>query len=189
VVGVLVLVLFAVVVAFSLGSRENADTASTSTPTPSQRPPQPVPVAAVQAFDPDDDGGGENPELAPLAVDGNATTAWETMRYFDGPVLAPYRSGVGILLDLGQEFDVADVGVRLVGGPYDVQLLAAPAGSSPPVSVAGLQTVNTQRGVSDDIAFQTEQPVNSRYVVVWLTALPPVEGGFRGGVAEVVVRS
>ncbi len=33
-----------------------------------------------------------------------------------------------------------------------------------------------------------EEPVPGRYVVVGLTALPAIEGGYRGEVAEVVVR-
>ena len=34
-----------------------------------------------------------------------------------------------------------------------------------------------------------DDPVRTRYLVLWLTALPSVEGGFQGQVAEVVVRS
>ena len=33
-----------------------------------------------------------------------------------------------------------------------------------------------------------DQPVTGRYVVVWLTKLPVVPGGFRGGIAGAVVR-
>ena len=60
---------------------------------PSKRPiesPSELPVAAAQDFDPDDEGGGENPDQAPLAIDGDPKTAWETKTYFDGPVLVPY---------------------------------------------------------------------------------------------------
>jgi hypothetical protein len=49
--------------------------------------------------------------------------------------------------------------------------------------VAGSTTVTGTRGtvsLSDD-------PVG-RYVVVWLTGLPATSGGFRGQVAEVVVK-
>jgi len=33
------------------------------------------------------------------------------------------------------------------------------------------------------------QPVRARYLVLWWTALPPVSGGYRAEVAEVVVRA
>jgi len=32
-------------------------------------------------------------------------------------------------------------------------------------------------------------PITARYVVVWFTRLPWVDGGYRGGVRSVVVRS
>ncbi len=32
-----------------------------------------------------------------------------------------------------------------------------------------------------------DEPATGRYLVIWLTALPEVDGGFRGEIAEVVV--
>ena len=34
-----------------------------------------------------------------------------------------------------------------------------------------------------------DRPVTTRFLLVWLTELPQVAGGYRGRVAEVVVRS
>ena len=34
-----------------------------------------------------------------------------------------------------------------------------------------------------------DEPVTTRYLVVWLTALPDIGDGFRGKVAEIDVRS
>ena len=34
-----------------------------------------------------------------------------------------------------------------------------------------------------------DEPVTTRFVLVWLTELPAVDGGYRGQVAEIVVRS
>jgi hypothetical protein len=190
IVAVATLVLLAVVVAFALGSREAADDSPAApTPTPSEEaPPEELEVAAVQDFDPDDQGGGENPDQAPLATDGDPATAWETKTYFDGPVLAPYRSGVGLSLDLGEEVEVSQVEVSLVGGPYDVQVLAAPDGGEAPTTTDGLVTLDTLSGVRNRVTLTAEEPVTTRHLVVWLTALAPTDGGFRGGIAEVTVR-
>ena len=38
-----------------------------------------------------------------------------------------------------------------------------------------------------DLALALDQPATGRYVTVWLTALPAVEGGFRGEIAEATV--
>jgi hypothetical protein len=193
VLGVLLLLLLAVVFAFSLGRDRSADDDPTTPPTPSADTAvaEPVDVAAISAFDPD--GGGalndENVDQVPLAVDGDPATAWETSTYFDGPVLAPFKSGVGLLVDVGSETEIADVTVTLGGGPYDLQLLAVPPGSAAPTSVDGLQTVETVSGASGEVELAGDEAVTARYVVVWLTALPEVSGGFKGTVAEVVVRS
>ncbi|HET6563073.1 MAG TPA: hypothetical protein VFG72_14460 [Marmoricola sp.] len=189
-VAVAALVLLAVVVAFALGGREAADdTPPAASPTPSQEPPpEELTVAAVQEFDPGDPGGGEHPEQVPLATDGDPATAWRTQTYFDGPVLAPYRPGVGLTLDLGEPSEVSEVEVTLVGGPYDVQLLAAPKGGKAPTAVEGLTTLDTRSGVSKEVTLTAEEPVTTRYLVVWLTALAPTDGGYRGAIAEVTVR-
>jgi Protein kinase domain len=190
IVAVAALVLLAVVVAFALGNREAADEPPPSaTPTPSEEPPpEELTVARVQEFDPDDPGGGENPEQAPLATDGDPATAWQTQTYFDGPVLAPYRSGVGLTLDLGEAVEVSEVQVTLLRGPYDLQLLAAPEAGGAPTAVDGLDTLDTRSGVSSQVTLEAEEPVTARYLVIWLTALAPTDGGFKGGIAEVTVR-
>ena len=42
---------------------------------------------------------------------------------------------------------------------------------------------------SGEVDLAGEEPVRTRYLVVWLTALPPAGGGYQGAVAELVVRS
>jgi hypothetical protein len=195
VVGTVVVLLLAAVVVFSLGRDKSTDepggrhpsTAGSSSSTPTVLTP-----AAVRDFDPEQVGGTpeENPQEVPLATDGKTSTAWTTVRYNDGPVLAPYKDGVGLLIDLGEDKPVRDVSVTLVGAPYDVRLLAAPKGASgAPTSVQGLTTVDSRKGAAGDVRLAGTQAVTTRYLVVWLTALPPVSGGYRGGIAEVSVRS
>ena len=193
VVGVIALVVLALLLGRYL-SGSDSGTRQSRTPSPGTSagsgPTQVVKPASVEDFDPD--GGTnpeENPDLVPLAVDGKPSTAWETKTYYDGPVLAPYRAGVGLLLDLGKETDVGEVTVSLVSGPYDLALLAAPPGAAKPTGTAGLTKVEARSGVSGDVTLRGDTTVRTRYLVVWLTALPRATDGYRGGVAEVVVRS
>ncbi len=197
-VAVLGLVLLAVVVGVWLQRDQQPeqsagpDASPTATATASA-PPEVVQPAAVRDFDPEQQDGGspeENPDLVPLATDGNPATAWETLTYEDGPVLAPYKAGVGLLLDLGAETPVRDVRVTLVGSPYDLQLLAAPPESGAPTSVEGLTEVDTRSGVLGNVRLKADEAVTTRYLVLWLTALPPGDdGGYVGRIGEVVVRS
>jgi len=147
---------------------------------------------AVDDFDPDQQDGGtpeEHPELVGLAVDGDPSTAWETFTYEVGPRLAPYKDGVGLLLDLGREAEVEQVAVTLLGGPHDLQLLAAPPESGVPSGIEGLEVADSRLGASGRVSLSPASPVTTRYLVVWLTALPLSSDGYRGRVAEVVVRS
>jgi hypothetical protein len=192
-IGILCLVLLAVIVGYTVGTRGGSDDATGGgAPDGSVQSLHAVPVASVVSFDPEQSGGGpadENPEQVPLATDGDPGTAWRTLRYDDGPRLAPYKAGVGLLLDLGEDTDVRDVTVTLVGSPYDVQLLAAPAGATArPTGTGGLRAVAGAEGASGKVHLAPDQAVTTRYLVVWLTALPRVDGGYQGGIAEVAVR-
>jgi putative peptidoglycan lipid II flippase len=191
VVGVLALLGLATAVGFYLGRSDGeAPEAAPDDSSPSATP-EPIELAAVSAFDPDGDGPitDENPEDVPLAHDGDPSTAWGTSTYFDGPALAPFKSGVGLLLDLGEEVDVSGAEVTFVGGPYDVELRAAPEGGSAPTSVNGMATLATASGAAAGTELAADDPVRTRYLVVWLTALPGTSEGFRGSVAEVSVSS
>ena len=63
---------------------------------------------AVTDFDPEGDPPEENPDLAPLAVDGKPATAWQTSTVLPEPPAA-LKSGVGLLVDLGKPTQVGSV--------------------------------------------------------------------------------
>ncbi|CAA9345632.1 MAG: hypothetical protein AVDCRST_MAG36-1625 [uncultured Nocardioidaceae bacterium] len=194
------LAVLAVVVAFDIGTTpadapedEPSAGATSASPTPAR----PVPVT-VTSFDPDDQSGGppeENPDLVPLVTDGDPATAWTTETYEGGPPLAPYKRGLGLLLDLRRPTEVASVDMTLVGGAHDLTLFATPDGAgAAPTDVVGLTRVAREVGVQGRVrsvpaATGAAGPVTTRWLVVWLTALPVSGTGFQGQVGEVVVRS
>ncbi|MGN6576458.1 MAG: discoidin domain-containing protein, partial [Nocardioides sp.] len=128
----------------------------------------------------------ENPESAPLAADGDPATAWRTSTYYDP--LKMLKSGVGLLVDLGSPTDVSEVSVQFVGSPNGFEILAADEGASEPTSTDGLTRVARQADAGTSVDVTLDQPVKTRYLVLWLTDLPPTQGGFRGQVAEIDVR-
>jgi len=181
--------LVAVVFAFNLGRGGGEPNDDPGSSPGSQAPRATVLTpAAVRDFDPEGDPSEENPELVGDAHDGDPGTAWITMRYNDGPQLV-IKSGVGLLVDLGSEQEVSDVRVTLQGSPTDVHLLAAPEGATAPTDVGGLVEVASVTGAGATADLKPSEPVTTRYLVVWLTSLPSVSGGYQGGVAEIVVRS
>ncbi len=191
IVAVTILLVIAVVVAFNLGRGSGGGgTTANETPAAGQSqdaPARPVTVAEISDFDPDSDSGEENGQLAPLAIDGDPATAWETLTYFDP--LELQKAGVGLLLDLGDPAEVSEVELTLGGRPYGVELLAAPEEFGAPTSTDGLRRVAAAGDAGPKLTLTPDEPVTTRYLVVWLTALPPVDGDYKGRVAEITVRS
>ncbi len=184
--GVLLLVV-AIIVAFNLGQGTGPEEASESPSTePSSAPAEPITIAGVSDFDPGGDPPEENPESAPLAADGNPRTAWRTSTYFDP--LNLLKPGVGLLVDLGEPTEVSQVDVSFIGSPTSFEILAAEEGAAAPTSNEGLARVGKLDNASTQGEVPLDEPVTTQYLVVWLTELPPADGGFRGQVAEIVVR-
>ncbi|MFC6345467.1 discoidin domain-containing protein, partial [Nocardioides hankookensis] len=144
------------------------------------------PITGVRAtdFDPEGDPPEEYPELAPLAVDGDPATSWHTMDYKQNFGPGGLKSGVGLLLDLDSVQDVSSVDVTVGGGATGVSLYLA---DTAPTSVDGLTPAATAT-VTGTQPITLDQPVQGRYLVVWLTSVPTVGSDFRGEVAEVTVR-
>ena len=178
---------------FNLGSddprrqRQVAQPTDSGQTSQSTAPPAPVTISAVSDFDPQGDPPEENSEEADLAIDGNPRTAWGTSTYFDP--LELQKDGVGLLVDLGRPVEVSETSLKLAGSPTDLELFATGESSVVPASTAGLEMVASRVSAGTSVDLPLETPVTTRYLVVWLTSLPTVEGGFKGQIAEIVVRS
>ena len=187
VVGVVIVVLAAMAVAFNFGKGKDNSGATTnpgaSRPTRQLTPVRPV---AVHDFDPEGNPPTENPSEVRFATDGDPSTAWRTSTYRGNPALGGLKDGVGLLLDLGSVHPLNTVVVQLVGQPTEVSLYASPAGvNDPPAQIGDLRKVAGQTVDNTKVTFRLAQPVRSRFLVVWLTRLPAVPGGFQGQIAEI----
>jgi len=187
------LVLLAVVIAFNLGRGKTAlgTARDESGPAPSRTSstsasPTATAITGVTArdFDPQS-GNGENPDEAPLAVDGDPTTAWTTLRYDQQFGPGGLKNGVGLVLDLGAGHEVSEVDLTLAGSPTAVSVYVV---ATAPQNLVGLKPAGTTEVTGSRGTVSLDKPVAGRYVVVWLTRLPAVPGGFRGGIAEAVVK-
>lgn len=192
IVGLCVLLLVAIVFAFNLGRGRSplgedpsAEDPSTSDSTP-RTTTSPLDVVEVSDFDPQASPPEENSDLAPLAADGDPATAWRTVTYTDQLGPAGLKTGVGLVLDLGESQEVAQVDLTLVGAPTGIRIFVE---DTVPAGVRGLTAAAETEGRDGRQRISLDEPATGRYVVVWLTVLPAAEGGgFRGEVAEAVVR-
>ncbi len=172
----------------------STNTGSTGSQSGTNTPPAPqltpIKVQSATSFDPLPAGSGdENPTEAPLAIDGNPATTWNTLTYFGGPKFGGTKPGVGLILDLGSAKSVSEVKVLLVGSPTSLEIRAAPetATVAPSGSVSDYAVVGTASGVGTKATIALDKPVTTRFLLVWLTSVPPVTGGYQGKVAEIQV--
>ena len=175
-------------VAWIYAQRPGADDAGTRPATATRTPSpaaQPTPITGLAASDLDPQGNPpeEYPEQTPLAVDGDPTTFWGTSTYKEQFGPGGLKSGVGLVVDLGEAKDVRQVRVTVLGGATTAELFVT---DQAPVDVRDLQPVARAEG-SDTLTFALEEPTTGQFVTVWLTAVPVQDGGHRGKVAEVEV--
>jgi len=149
---------------------------------PAAAPVRRLEVAGVQSFDPPPGTGEEHEEQAPLTIDRDPSTAWTTMTYRDP--IGLLKGGVGLVLDLGAPADVSEVVIDCEGGPTDLEVRLAEARSSRPNGFTEFARTNN----ADGRTTLRGEPVRARYVLVWLTDLPPVGGDYIGAIREITVR-
>lgn len=147
-------------------------------------------IATVDDFDPKADGGsgGENSAKAGLATDGNLATAWPTEKYRKATFGT--KPGVGLVLDLGAVRDVTGMTLHLSGRGTDLKLMVPKeSGDTAPMkALASWKAFEEARNVADSAELTWPDAVRTRFVLVYLTALPAVGNGqYAGGVAEVTV--
>ena len=155
-------------------TRETAVT--TTRPKPTTRPvarARFVKLTAAGAFDPEGDGH-ERDEEASLAVDGDRSTFWRTERYSRF-----FKTGVGLVLDAGRRVRVRQVVVDSATPGVRAEIRIGNSRTGPFTRVSPAKTLTAR--TTFPVAGRT-----GRYVVVWVTALPPESAG---EVAEVRVRA
>ncbi|WP_147436599.1 protein kinase family protein [Propionibacterium australiense] len=153
--------------------------------------PSPVSFTAV-SFDPVADGGEgtEHADEAALVADSDPGTAWYTDLYTGSAAFSGLKPGSGLMLDLGEVMPLRHLEITFVGEPTGVQIMVpSDAGNPSHETVNDWTTVTAdyEAGALTDVDLGEE--LNTRYVLVYLTSLPQVEGGWQGGISEITARS
>ena len=185
----LVLLLLAVVTVGAYALLEGFDGGTQPDDGPSQARTTALEAEEAIDHDPFGDTGSENPEEAPLAVDGNRETAWTTERY-DQADLGGLKPGVGLIVDLGDTADVAAVRVMSELPGWRFQLHAGD-------DIEGLEETTPLRSADGLDAFRATEAdriplaetVEARYVLVWVTSLAASPDRYLAEISEIDVYS
>ncbi len=196
---VIVLVLAAVgVAAWSFRSPHRSSAAPPTTRPSSSSPSAAAavllkPVSAT-SFNPlgTPPGSNEDSGEAANAIDGNASTFWHTSYYVGNPVFGGLKKGTGLLLDMGRAVRLSQVAVQFGTTCCDHVQIEIGNDGNPVASALStftvLQSSATARG---NTTFNVTSNATGRYVLIWLTYLPPLTGSanqYQAQIYNVVVR-
>ncbi|MGW7264396.1 protein kinase family protein [Streptomyces sp. NPDC054842] len=135
------------------------------------KPVRPIAITGAQEYFPD--GKSQHPADVGLTYDGNSSTYWRTYSYNDGPVLAPFKQGVGIVYDLGsrRSLSAASIGLNYGGDHTTISLYAADSLSSS-TSLDSMKKIASATTSGRQLKISADKAVKTRYVLVWITAAP-----------------
>ncbi|MEU3574179.1 serine/threonine protein kinase [Kitasatospora sp. NPDC036755] len=165
--------------------------ASSNAPSPqaSTHNPAPITIKGAQSYVLPGEGS-EGSDSPGKAVDGDVNTVWTTQWYNDqfGTKPPALKSGTGLLIDLGSAQSVSSVNVQFAGEHTAELRVPTAAAAANPMSAKldGFTLAGKKSGAN--VEYTLEAPVTTRYLLLWLTALPKDGAGkFTGQVAEVKV--
>lgn len=179
VAGVLVL---AAVAAFTLWPRSSGPTRGASggrTRTVQHNPAVttlvPVGASGFDALNPAD-RSDEQSKLAPLAIDGNLSTAWDS-QWYRSAKFGGLKSGTGLIIDMGKPVRATTVTVMFGTQPgTDVRLLVGNSNARTAANVRSMTPVASANNAVGRVVFTITKPVPGRYLVLWFTNLPVKPG-------------
>jgi len=196
---VIVLVLAAVgVAAWSVSHSLHRSAAPTPARSSSSSPPAAAvsgllrPVGAT-SFNPLGQPPGSNEDSGETgnAIDGSASTFWHTSYYVGNPVFGGLKKGTGLLLDMGRPVRLSQVLVQFGTACCAHVQIEIGNDNNPVASALSTFTVLQSSGTAQgDTTFNVSKNATGRYVLIWLTYLPPLTGSanqFEAQIYNVVV--
>ncbi len=191
IIAVTSLLLLAIVAAFNLGQGQSPFGLSPTTgDEPDAQPAvvtstgKTIPIDTITDFDPQAEPPEERPDLVPLAFDGDPETAWRTETYLQNFGPEGLKDGLGLVVDLGESHTISSLNLALKGEPTSVTVSVSAVAPASPDEVIPVGTFEAQ----DSLKALLDAPAEGRYVTLWLTSLPAVDGGFQAQIAEVVIK-
>jgi hypothetical protein len=133
------------------------------------------PVSA-SVYNPLGSPGDDDPADAGNAIAGSASTPWHTSYYFS-PVFGNLKKGTGLIVDLGRQVRLSQVMVQF--GAQCCTHVDIEIGNSSTSSVAALNNftvVQRSAHAANSTTFDVTKPTTGRYLLIWITDLPPMAG-------------
>jgi hypothetical protein len=148
----------------------------------------PVGVSTFNIFGND----SEDAQDAPQAIDNSLKTSWATDYYKGSANFGGLKPGTGLLLDMGKAVKLSQVEVLF--GSQCCTTAEIYLGNSSAMSKTALNNftkVAPSATVSGNHVFTANSSATGRYVLIWITSLPPMQGNssqYQALIYNIVVR-
>ncbi|WP_369223721.1 protein kinase family protein [Streptomyces sp. R39] len=173
------------------GDTGNSQTTDDGDKNSSSPAPTAIKIQAAQEYVAE--GEAQHPNDVGKTYDGSTSTYWRTNTFVDGPQLAPFKPGVGIVYDLGsaKELATGSISLRYSGDHTTVELYAAD--SLTPGSISSMTKLGSVTTTGNTATVKVSKKVKSQFVLVWITAVPKsgadpdayAQAGYKQAVTEV----
>ncbi len=182
---VIVIVLVAAgVVGWALSHRGTPPTSAPPTHSPSSSSAPSAAASVVltpvsaNSFDAlGDDGGNEDGSGAKYAIDNNPSTFWHTEYYFTYPNFGNLKKGTGLILDMGKQVRLSQVVVQFGASCCaDVEIEIGNDNTPAPSALNSFTEVASSTTAHGSTTFDVSGNTTGRYVLIWITRLPPLAG-------------
>ena len=182
---VVVIVLVAAgVVGWALNHRGSPPNSAPPTQSPSSSSPPSAAASVVltpvsaNSFDAlGNDGGNEDGSGAKNAIDNSPSTFWHTDYYFTYPNLGNLKKGTGLILDMGKQVRLSQVVVQFGASCCtDVEIEIGNDNTPVPSALNSFTKVASSTTAHGSTTFDVSSTTTGRYVLIWMTRLPPLAG-------------
>ena len=149
--------------------------------------------ASANSFDAlGNDGGNEDGAAAEYAIDNNPGTFWHTDYYLTYPALGNLKKGTGLILDMGKQVRLSQVVVQFGAGCCaDAEIEIGNDSTPIPAALSTFTEVASSTSAHGSTTFDVTSNATGRYVLIWITRLPPLAGSaneYEAQIYNVVVR-
>jgi hypothetical protein len=123
------------------------------------------------------DGGNEDGFQAKYAIDNDPSTFWHTDYYLTYPALGNLKKGTGLILDMGKQVRLSQVVVQFGASCCaDVEIEIGNNNTPVPSTLSTFTEVASSASAHGSTTFNVSSSTTGRYVLIWITRLPPLTG-------------
>jgi hypothetical protein len=151
-------------------------------------------LAGASSFNPLGQPPGDNEDQGDVqnAIDGSTSTAWHTSYYLGSSAFGNLKKGTGLILDMGKQVRLSQLVVQF--GTTCCAHVSIEIGndSSPnPATLGSFTVLQSSATAVGSTTFNVTKQATGRYVLIWITDLPPLagnQGKYEALIYNVIVR-